>query len=523
MAQKTHLRRSMAPYEAYPVQTLMTRAAAHDPNGLAVVDGERSFTFAQLAGHSDRFAAALAKLGVVKGDRVGLLAPNCAEFVIAYYGIVKAGGVASSINSGYREREIAHQLNDSGSRILVVHESVLEVARLARDATPGVERFVVIGDSATDVDSFWGLIESAPSAVPDVRIDPMEDLAALPYSSGTTGLSKGVMLTHYNITSNLKQFVVRPGEAVKLTADDVVLVHLPLFHIYGMQTLMNAALFSGARQVMMGRFDMDLLLGLISRHGVTQLYTVPPVALGLTLYPGVSDYDLSALKIGFLGAAPCSAAIGAPVIQGYGMTELSPVTNVDFAEPHLATPGSVGPALADTEERVVDLETGETDLPPGQVGELLVRGPQVMKGYYQNEAATAETITGDGWLRTGDIVRSNEAGSIWVLDRKKELIKYKGFQVPPAELEGLLLEHPAVADAAVIGKLDEESGEIPKAFVVRRQGVEVSGDDIMAFVAGKVATFKRVREVEFTEAIPKNASGKILRRTLIEQERGGLD
>ncbi len=531
MAQMTHLRRSMAPYEAYPVQTLMTRAAAHDPNGLAVVDGERSFTFAQLAGHSDRFAAALAKLGVVKGDRVGLLAPNCAEFVIAYYGIVKAGGVASTINSGYREREIAHQLNDSGSRILVVHESVLEVARLARDATPGVERFVVIGDSATDVDSFWGLIESAPSAVPDVRIDPMEDLAALPYSSGTTGLSKGVMLTHYNITSNLKQFVVRPGEAVKLTADDVVLVHLPLFHIYGMQTLMNAALFSGARQVMMGRFDMDLLLGLISRHGVTQLYTVPPVALGLTLYPGVSDYDLSALKIGFLGAAPCSAelqakmgeAIGAPVIQGYGMTELSPVTNVDFAEPHLATPGSVGPALADTEERVVDLETGETNLPPGEVGELLVRGPQVMKGYYQNAAATAETITGDGWLRTGDIVRSNEAGSIWVLDRKKELIKYKGFQVPPAELEGLLLEHPAVADAAVIGKLDEESGEIPKAFVVRRQGVEVSGDDIMAFVAGKVATFKRVREVEFTEAIPKNASGKILRRTLIEQERGGLD
>ena len=528
MVQLKDLRRSMAPYEAYPVQALLTRAAARAPNGVAVIDDEKSYTFAQLAEYSDRFAAALAMLGVTKGDPVGLLAPNCAEFVIAFYGIIKAGGAASTINSGYREREIAHQLNNSGSRILIVHESVLQMAHLARDAAPGVERLVVIKDSAADPASFWGLIESAPSAVPDVQIDPMQDLAALPYSSGTTGLSKGVMLTHYNLTSNLKQFVVRPGEAVKLTSDDVVLVHLPLFHIYGMQTLMNAAVLAGATQVMMGRFDMDLLLGLMSRHGVTQLYTVPPVALGLTLFPGVSGYDLSALKIGFLGAAPCSAelqlkmaeVVGAPVIQGYGMTELSPVTNVDFSEPHLATPGSVGPALADTEERVVDLETGERDLPPGEIGELLVRGPQVMKGYYRNDAATAETITDDGWLRTGDIVRANEAGSIWVLDRKKELIKYKGFQVPPAELEGLLLEHPAIADAAVIGKLDEESGEIPKAYVVRRTGAEVSGDDIMAFVAGKVATFKRVREVEFTDAIPKNASGKILRRTLIEKERG---
>ncbi len=528
MVELKTLRRSMAPYEAYPVQALLTRAAARDPNGIAVIDGERSYTFAQLAAYSDRFAAALATLGVAKGDTVGLIAPNCVEFVIAFYAIVKAGGVASTINSGYREREIAHQLNNSGSSVLVVHHSLLEMARLARDAAPCVERLIVIEDSADDSDSFWGLIESAPSAVPDVRIDPIEDLAALPYSSGTTGLSKGVMLTHQNLTTNLTQFVVRPGESVKLTADDVLLVHLPLFHIYGMQALMNAAVMTGATQVMMGRFDMDALLGLMSRHGVTQLYTVPPVALGLTLYPGVSDYDLSALKVGFLAAAPCSAelqqkmaeAVGAPVIQGYGMTELSPVSNVDFSEPHLATPGSVGPALADTEERVVDLETGERDLPAGEIGELLVRGPQVMKGYYQNDAATAETITEDGWLRTGDIVRANESGSVWVLDRKKELIKYKGFQVPPAELEGLLLEHPAIADAAVIGKLDEESGEIPKAFVVRRPGVEVTGDDVMAFVAGKVATFKRVREVEFTDAIPKNASGKILRRTLIEKERG---
>jgi long-chain acyl-CoA synthetase len=206
-------------------------------------------------------------------------------------------------------------------------------------------------------------------------------------------------------------------------------------------------------------------------------------------------------------------------MQGYGLTETSPVTNLDFVEPDRVRPGSVGPPLADTEERVVDLETGLNDVPAGDVGELLVRGPQVTSGYYGNPEATAETITPDGWLSTGDIVRMDADGYVWILDRKKELIKYKGFQVPPAELEGLLLEHPAIADAAVIGKADVEAGEIPKAFVVRKSGVDVSGQDVMSFVAGKVSTFKHVREVEFVDAIPKNPSGKILRRILIEEER----
>ena len=201
------------------------------------------------------------------------------------------------------------------------------------------------------------------------------------------------------------------------------------------------------------------------------------------------------------------------------MTEASPVTHADFMEPHLIKPGSIGPAMPDTETRVVDVETGKTELPPNEIGELVVRGPQVMKGYYNNEAATAETLTEDGWLHTGDIVRMDEDDYVWVLDRKKELIKYKGFQVPPAELEGVLLEHPGISDAAVIGKEDLESGEIPKAFVVTSPGVELSADDVMSFVAEKVATFKHVREVEFTDAIPKNPSGKILRRTLIERER----
>jgi len=281
--------------------------------------------------------------------------------------------------------------------------------------------------------------------------------------------------------------------------------------------------------VMMGRFDMGEFLGLLVRHKVTRLYTVPPVAQGLTMVPGLKDLDLSALKGLMLAAAPTSTdlqdrvsqALGVPVIQGYGMTELSPASHVDFGDPVRNRPGSVGRLMADTEEMIVDVETGETEVAPGEPGELLVRGPQVMKGYFNNPQATTETITADGWLHTGDIVRADEDGYIWVLDRKKELIKYKGFQVPPAELEGLLLGHPAIADSAVIGVQDEESGEIPKAFVVIKEGQTTTAEEIMRFIAGQVATFKQIRQVQFVDSIPKNASGKILRRVLIDQERGG--
>ena len=520
-------RASLAPYAEYPFQDVLRRTAGRLPQKVAVIDGDRRFTYRQLDEYSDRFAAALASLGVAKGDRVGILAPNCVEFVIALYGIVKVGAVATTMNSGYREREIAHQMNDSGAQVLVVHEALSPTAEAARDEIRSLKHLIVTSETSNNPDSFWGLIEHAPSTVPAVVINPKVDLAILPYSSGTTGLPKGVMLTHFNLTTNLRQYVDLPGEDGGPREDDVILVHLPLFHIYGLQVLMSGAIIAGGTQVMMGRFDMELLLRLLSDHRVTQLFTVPPVGLGLTMYPGLGSYDLSALRVAGLAAAPTSAdlqmrvqdVLGCPVVQGYGMTELSPAANFDYMEPDRARPGSVGPAIADTEEKVVDLEDGATSVAPGEIGELLVRGPQVMAGYFNNAQETAETITEDGWLRTGDIVRMDPDGYLWILDRKKELIKYKGFQVTPAELEGLLLEHPGVADVAVIGKADAESGEVPKAFVVPRQGAEVSGEDLMGFVAGKVATFKQVREVEFLDAIPKNASGKILRRVLIDQER----
>lgn len=527
MSSPAPVRSSLEPYAVHPVQQYLIDAAEKWPSKIAVIDGDRRFTFGELNAHSDRLAAALVDMGVKKGDRVGLMAPNCAEFEIAFYGVLKAGAIVSTINTGYREREIAHQLNNSRASILIVHESLVEMAEAAKPLLDSPPEMVVIYPDGINPTSFWARIAAAPAQAPEVEIDPMNDIAALPYSSGTTGLSKGVMLTHHNLTSNVEQFIKRPGEFAEPRPNDVVLVHLPLFHIYGMNVLMNPCIAIGSLQVMMGRFDIDEFLGLLEEHGVTGLYTVPPVLVGLASYPGVKDHNLSALRFMIIGAAPLSTELqtrvqnvtGVPVLQAYGMTETSPYTNADFAESDRARPGSVGPASADTEQKVVDLEEGVRELPFGEAGELLMRGPQVMKGYFDDPESTAETLTDDGWLHTGDIARMDPDGYVWIVDRKKELIKYKGFQVPPAELEGLLLEHEAVADCAVIGKLDKESGEVPKAFVVLRAGASASDADLISFVAERVATFKQVREVEFIDAIPKNTSGKILRRVLVEQER----
>ena len=522
------MRRSLAPYESIPLQELLGRASRRYGHKTAVIDGEKSFTYGQMGEYSDRFACALAELGVAPGDRVAALAPNCAEFVIAFYGIIKAGAIVTTVNSGYREREIAHQLNDSGAETLVAHEALLPMANAALGEALGVRRQIVIGEGSSGSESFWDLIEGASGEVPELEIDPVNDVVALPYSSGTTGLSKGVMLTHYNLVSNTRQFLDRADERGSLEEDDVILTHLPLFHIYGLNVLMNGAIGSGATQVMMGRFDMEEFLSLLERHRVTVLFTVPPVGLGLTQYPGVAERDLSSLRLGFFGAAPLSAemqrrieeVMGFPIIQGYGMTEASPVTHADFAEPELARPGSIGAALPGH---------GAEGGGPGEwgVGSGARRDGRADGARSAGDEGLLQQRRGDG----GDAHRgrlaahwghsSDGRGRLRVGSGPQEgADQVQGLQVPPAELEGVLLEHPGIADAAVIGKDDLESGEIPKAFVVLRPGAELSGEEVMSFAASKVATFKRVREVEFIDAVPKNPSGKILRRALIERERG---
>jgi 4-coumarate--CoA ligase len=510
-------------YEHIPLQVYLERAAAQWPDKVAVIDGERRVTYAELLSQAQSFAIGLTDMGVQKGDRVALFAPNCAEFASAFFGVLMTGALVTTLNSSYRELEVAHQLNDSGASILVAHTALGEVVGLARAAVSGIREVVSIGGSLPGATTFEDVIASASGEVPQVDIDPDNDLAALPYSSGTTGLSKGVMLSHFNIGANVQQMNFR-DEIATYQHEDVGILFLPMFHIYGM-FFMISSISAGATITVMGRFDMEDFLGLIERDRVSILPMAPPVILGLANYPGLAEYDLSSLRWSIVAAAPSSAelqkrgsdVLGCTVIQGYGMTELSPVSHLDYFEEGMHEFGSVGTPFADTEARVVDLEDGISEVPLGEEGELLVRGPQVMKGYYNNAEATAETITPDGWLHTGDIVRSNADRRIWITDRKKELIKFKGFQVAPAELEGILLEHPDVADACVIGKPDEEAGEIPKAFVVAAND-NANPDDIINFVKGKVANFKRISEVEFVDEIPKNPSGKILRRILRDKE-----
>jgi len=367
--------------------------------------------------------------------------------------------------------------------------------------------------------SFDSLLESDGNVTP-VAINPRADLVALPYSSGTTGLPKGVMLTHYNLVANMCQM----DGLDYFHRDDTLLCVLPLFHIYGLVVVLNMGLHLGATIVTMPRFDLEQFLGLIQKYRVTLSHIVPPIVLKLAKDPSVEKYDLSSLKMIFSGAAPlgpelsreCMQRIGCGIRQGYGMTETSPVTHSSPADPTKMKLGSIGPPAPNTECKLVDPATG-AELGPNHEGEVCVRGPQNMKGYLNNPEATARTIDQNGWLHTGDIGYADEDGHFYIVDRVKELIKYKGFQVAPAELEAILLTHPAVADAAVIPCKDDEAGEVPKAFVVVK--TETSPAAIMDFVAARVSPHKKIRAVEFIDQIPKSLSGKILRRVLIEKER----
>jgi acyl-CoA synthetase (AMP-forming)/AMP-acid ligase II len=433
----------------------------------------------------------------------------------------------SPINSLYTPDEIAFQLRDSGAKILITVSPFLDRAKAAIEESPVGE--IVVMDGAEGHASLVDLLSTdAPSA--QVDFDPANDLVTLPYSSGTTGLPKGVMLTHRNLVANVAQ--CRP--LIQLGEDERIIAVLPFFHIYGLTVLMNQGLAWGCTVVTLPRFDLEQFLRTIQDQQVTRAYVAPPILVALAKHPMVDQFDLSSLRSITSGAAPLDeslaqavetrlrrgAADGVVVGQGYGMTELSPVSHTTPEGAHAPagagpTPkGSVGYAIPNTECRLIDPATGE-DAAPGERGELWVRGPQVMKGYLNNPQATAATLDAEGWLHTGDVAVIDEEGRYTVVDRVKELIKYKGYQVAPAELEAVLLGHPEVADAAVIGVKDDESGEeLPKAFVVRSPGSSLTEDDVMAYMTERVAPHKKVRLVEFIEAVPKSAAGKILRKDL---------
>ncbi len=487
----------------------------------AFIDGAsgRTITYAQLPQSVREVAAGLAARGFGKGEVFAHYAPNLPEYAVAFHAVATVGGVNTTANPLLTADELAVQLRDCGARLLVTVPTMLEKATVAAERA-GVEEVFVYGEveGATPFAS----LRRAPGESPEVAIDPADDLVALPYSSGTTGLPKGVMLTHRNLVANICQTVAHQ----RLREDERVIAVLPFFHIYGLVVLMNLPLYCGATVVSMPRFDLAEFLRVLQDYRITRAWVVPPIVLALAKDPLVDEFDLSSLKFMLSGAAPLSAELevacrqrlGCRMEQGYGLTETSPTTHSVPDELAGQMPGSIGPPVPNTECRIVDVVTGE-DAPAGQPGELCIRGPQVMKGYLNNPQATARTIDRDGWLHTGDVARIEPDGSVRIVDRIKELIKYKGYQIAPAELEAVLLTHPAIADAAVIALPDAEAGEVPKAFVAASNSI--TPEEIMEFVAEHVAPYKRVRAVEIVEKIPKSPSGKILRRVLIERERTG--
>jgi long-chain acyl-CoA synthetase len=506
-------------YPDVPLHEALCSRARQTPDRVALVFENRAMTFAELDAASNRLAQGLLALGLASGDRLGIFLPNSPEFEIGFYAASKLGAIACPLNSAYHEREVTYQLNDAGATMLLTHAKLWPVVEAARPRLEQVRRFILVGEgvpeSLPDIVHYKAVLTGHSAAPPSVEVLP-EQLVVLPYSSGTTGLPKGVMLTHRNLVCNHRQYLM----ATQLTEEDCYIIYMPMSHIYGV-TMIGVAIRSGAKQILLERFDLETVVRLIEQQGVTWLFAVPPVLLALADAPGLQASQFRSVKFVFSAAAPLAPEVarrlesrfGLRVIQGYGLTEASPATHYSPLAPARIKLESGGLLMADTEHRIVDPETGERQLPQGEVGEILIRGPQVMRGYWNAPEETARALR-NGWLHTGDIGWVDEEGYLYIADRKKEMIKYKSFSIAPAELEALLLEHPDVADCGVIGVEDSEAGEVPKAFIVARAGSSINLDGLAQFVAERVAGYKQIRHFELIDCIPKSPTGKILRRLL---------
>jgi long-chain acyl-CoA synthetase len=503
---------------------VVLESCRQDPDKTALVDTScnRRFTFGEYGDLVESLARGLISAGLAPGEVIAIFLPNSWEFAITYHAATLAGAIPTLLNPAYREREIRYQLENSGATFLVSDAPLLEGVNLA--GLPNLRR-VFTSRSATTLsgcEDFATLLRPSSAKFPGPRQDSQQAIAALPYSSGTTGLPKGVMLSHYNLVANVYQLLGKNGTA--LTSDDTMLCFLPLYHIYGLTVALTLSMILRMTLVLIPRFDVQKLCRLLVEEGVTMMPVVPPAmnamcqAAEAGIFP--KDHKVLWVKSGAAPLAPelarrLTALTGINVVQGYGMTEASPVTHVGYASPpEMNRPASIGQPLAKTECRVVDVNGN--DSAPNEPGELVMRGPQFMLGYWKEPQATAAVLR-DGWFYSGDIVRRDADDFFYVLDRSKEMIKYKGFPVAPAEVEAVLLEHPAIRDCGVVAKPDLAAGEIPCAFVVLRDGFLASDTldhQLREFVADRLAHHKQPREIRFVEVVPRTPSGKILRREL---------
>ncbi len=534
-------------YPELPLPDLVERAARKYPNNIAFSFFGVEQTYQEFIGQVHRFAAALYDLGIRKGDRISLMLPNSPQFLIAFYGALKIGATVVQTNPLYMPYELEHILNDSGAETIVaLHvfhpriEAVVSKTPLRRmiytclaEYLPWwmkplyrlrllLKRQPVRVPHGPGIYHFQKLLRAAPPQAPRVDIDPREDVALFQYTGGTTGTPKAAMLTHFNLVANTYQTIIWDTQMEE--GKEVVMGALPFFHVYGMTVAMNLALVSGGKLVLVPKFEVKQVVKLLEKHRVTLFPGAPTMYIAVNHMPGVEKYDLSSLKVCISGSAPLPVKVkeeferltGAKLVEGYGLSEASPVTHCN---PILGVnkAGSIGLPFPDTDAKIVDPETGEKEMPVGEAGELVVRGPQVMKGYWNRPEETAMTLR-NGWLHTGDIARMDEEGYFYIVDRKKDMILASGFNIYPREVEEVLFRHPKVKEVAVIGVPHPYRGETVKAFVVPKEGETLTAEEIIQFCRQNMAKFKCPTEVEFRKELPKTFVGKVLRRVLREEE-----
>jgi long-chain acyl-CoA synthetase len=556
---------SLAPFPERPVWSLLEESARNHPEALAVAfpvaPMAKRLTYRQLKEEAETFALALQGLGIRKGDRVGLVLPNSPQYVVAFYALQRLGAVAVGNNPLYTQREMTHQLTDAGVETLIVLDVLYPLIGAIRDEV-GLKQVIVteIGDylgfpinklarvkqkreaqkeghpwppvpEGHDVLPWSDLMSGASGELPELQVDPKEDVAALVYTGGTTGLSKGAMLTHFNMVSNAIQtgawFTdVQEGE-------EGIMAVLPFFHSYGLGAIMTVAIHRAMKLVCLPRFELEMVLKAIDKEKATLFPGVPRIYIAINESPETKSYDLSSIRACFSGAAPLPVAVaekfrditGGRLVEGYGLTETSPVTHINPIYGK-AKFGTIGLPIPDTDCKIVDLDDPEKEMSPGQEGELCIAGPQVMKGYWNRPEETAEMIRthSDGvrWLHTGDVAKVDEEGYFQIVDRKKDMIIVSGFNVYPTDVEQVMYRHPKVKQVCVVGVPDDRTGEAVKAFVVLKEGERSSEEEILDWTRDEkhgLTGYRAPKRVEFREDLPTTMVGKVLRRVLLEEEK----
>lgn len=508
-------------------------SVAQMPDTIAMIFGSEQISYAQFGEQVNRFANALAALGIQKGDRVGLMGPNSPQWEVSFFAVLKLGAIVVQTNPMYVEREISHQMIDAGASSMIVWDAIYPQVKAIRNET-ALKNVITFhfGQPAgefADVLEYDTLLKQYPPSPPEVKIDPKEDTAVLQYTGGTTGVSKGVMLTHFNLVANTYQVM---EWAIDLQyGQERILTILPVFHVYGMTNCVNYAVACASTQIVMPRFDATQILEAIKLYKPTSFPGAPTMYTAINSHPRVGEYkeDLAGIKVCISGSAPlpmevahCFEAItgGGNLVEGYGLSEASPVTHCN---PHgrPSRIGSIGLPFPNTDSTIVDLETGTHELLPGEIGELVIKGPQVMKGYWNKPEETAKALR-DGWLYTGDIAKMDEDGYFYIVDRKKDMILASGYNIYPRDIEEVLYEHPKVKEAVAAGIPDQYRGETVKAYIVLKPGETATEQEFIDYCRTKLAAFKAPRIVEFRDSLPRTIVGKVLRRVLIDEEKAKL-